>query len=820
MTEPKAAAARVRRLRDLFDAVLDLPSGERAGYLLRAEPDAGLRHEVESLVTMAEHETDARLDIGPALVREAGSSLVGTQIGVYKVVALVGEGGMGRVYEAVRADDQYHQRVALKVVQHGLDSALAMARFRRERQILAGLTHSNIATLLDGGLTDDGRPFLVMEFIEGAPITVWCDANGASVRERLALFRQVCAAVGSAHRNLVIHRDLKPGNVLVTPDGTVKLLDFGIAKMLGDEAEADGLPLTRGGARVFTPEYASPEQIRGDVLTTASDVYSLGVLLFELLAGRRPFVVSSGSTSELEQRVLSETAPRPSAVARAGPQKRVSEDLDLIVLKALRKEPERRYPSVEALDDDVRRWLAGLPVRAHGDAIDYRIGKFIRRNAVAVTAAVLVVAALVGGVVSTAWQARRARAEQATAERTSRFLRELLSSVKPAMEGRDVPASELLDSAAARIGTELAGEPAAQAEIEAVVGRSYQALGHYDPALVHLSRSLRLYERVSGPGSDAAIGALSSVAALHLARGELPLADTLFGRALALQRRRHAEPDTATALLLQYLGSVAHSRGEPAAAERLHREALAIRKRILPPGDDMIAYSLNDVGVALGEQGQWAAAESLHRAAVSILRRNHQRPYPLLADALNGLAGALDLQGKNAAADSAYRAVIALRRQLLGPEHPDYAFTVFNYAGFVFDQGRYTEALALAREVLALRGRTLPESHSAVAAALQTAGRSLDKLGDTEGGGRALMESVALRRRYLPADSWLIANSESVLGEHFTLTREFVQAAPLLRHASLALERALGPNDPRVAAVHRRKAALYAAWGRTDPDPR
>ena len=817
MSEP-AGPERVRRLRELFDAVLDLPTSERAGYLLRAEPDPALRHEVESLVTAAERATDPRLDLGDAARGGDPRSLVGTQIGVYQLVGLLGEGGMGSVYEAARADDQYRQRVALKLVQGGLDSALALARFRRERQILAGLTHPNIATLLDGGVAADGRPFLVMEYIEGAPITGWCDAHGAGLRERLALFRQVCAAVRTAHRNLVIHRDLKPGNVLVTGDGVVKLLDFGIAKMLGDDAEPDALPLTRGGARVFTPEYASPEQIRGDALTTASDVYSLGVLLFELLAGRRPFVASSGSAAELEHRVLTEAPPRPSAVARTEWRARIRGDLDLITLTALRKEPERRYSSVEALDDDVRRWLDGLPVRAHGDAMGYRVRKFVRRNAVAVTAAGLVVAPLLGGVGATTHQARRARAEQATAERISQFLRELLSSVKPATGGRDVPASELLDSAAQRITTELAAQPAVQAEVEGVVGQSYQALGRYDPALTHLSRSLQLQQRVAGPGSDAAIRATNGLAALYLARGEYPRADTLFRRALELQRRRHPEPDSMTALLLQNLGSLAHGRGDPAEAERRHREALAIRQRILPPGDDMIAYSMNDVAVSLGEQSRWAAAESLHRAAVATLSRNHPEPSPLLADALNGLAGALDLQGKSAAADSAYRGVIDLRRKLLGPEHPDYAFTVFNYAGFLFDQGRYAEALGLAREVLALRGRTLPESHTAVAAALQTEGRCLDKLGDTEAGGRALMESLALRRRYLPPDSWLTANSESVLGEHFTMAGDYARAAPLLHHASLVLERTLGPTDPRVATTRKRRAALYAAWGRKDPD--
>ncbi|MDQ6827949.1 MAG: serine/threonine-protein kinase [Gemmatimonadota bacterium] len=819
---------RLHRLRELFDAVMDQPAAERSEYLARAtKDDSMMRLEIEALI-IASETTDSRLSSPLGSDLDGGESpagLVGQRLGAYDVVKLIGMGGMGAVYEAVRADDQYRKRVAIKIVQRGLDSELTLARFRRERQILASLEHPNIATLLDGGVTPDGRPFLVMEFVEGDPITIWCDARKSSLRDRLALFRQVCGAVQHAHKNLVVHRDLKPGNIFVTPDGTVKLLDFGIAKLLGDDASDDAMPLTRGGARPFTPEYASPEQIRGLTLTTASDVYSLGVVLFELLAGRRPHVFPSRAVMDIEQIVLSQPVPRPSmvvtddAAVRRGERsadrlrRKLRGELDQIVLMSLRHEPERRYASVDALDNDLRRHLTGLPIAAQRDWAGYRLRKFVKRNAAAVTASLLVLVALVGGVISTSAQATVARAAQLRAERVSGFLRDLLSSVRPATGGRDVPVSEVLDGAARRISTELVGQPAVRAELEMVIGQSYQSLGRYDDAARHLNEALILRRQINGPTSPEYINAVNNVAGLLSARGELDQADTMLRSALVLKRSSSSKPDTLLALLLDNLGSVAHSKGQEVDGERLHGEALAIRRQVLGPHDDAIAFSLNNMAVARGEQNNWAAAESLHREALAIVKGNHPPPHPLVADVLNALATALDLQGKNEAAESAYVEVINMRRQLLGADHPDYAFSVFNYAMFSFDKGHYEKAMELSQQVLAQRGKSIPESHPSIAASLQTLGRCLDKLGDTTGGRRALEESLELRKKYQPPGSWLVASSEGVLGEHFTLTKDYPKAEQLLLHADEVMSKVLGRDNPRTQTNLKRMISLYDASG-------
>ncbi|MEZ4456969.1 MAG: serine/threonine-protein kinase [Gemmatimonadales bacterium] len=812
---------RLRRLRVLFDAVADLPPAERPGALAAGDPD--LRAEVEALLGAADRTADFLER--PVLARPPAENLVGTRLGPWEVIRLVGRGGMGVVYEAFRADDQYRKRVAIKLVQRGLDSELTFARFRRERQILANLEHPGIATLLDGGVTPDGRPFLVMEFVTGEPITAWCDHRRLPIRERLALFHGIVDAVRYAHLNLVIHRDLKPANILVTEQGAVRLLDFGIAKLVDEDAEPEA-PITRGTSRPYTPQYASPEQIRGAPLTTASDVYSMGVILFELLTGRRPHESDGIGLHDFERRVLESPPPRPSTAVTAAAatargetparlRRRLEGDLDQIVLAALAPDPAARYRSVDALGDDLQRFLEDRPVEVRGPGLGYRVRKFVGRNRLAVATTALIVVGLVGGLVVTSALARRAQQAQNRAERVAGFLQEILSSVRPVTGGRDVPVSEALDSASARLASGLADRPDVRGEVEAVIGGSYDALGRYPEAERHLREAAALLGRTRGEAAVPTLHALNALGNNLLSQGRLEAADTILHRVIDLARPGSAA-DTVRLVALDNLGSLAHRRGASAEAERYHREVLEIRRRILGPNDDLLAVSINNVAVALGEQNRWADAETMHREALAILERNYPEGGTLVADAQNALATALDLQGKTAAADSAYQRVVLMRRRLLGEEHPDYAFTLFTYAGFVLDQGRFDEAARLSRAVLALRGKTLGESHPAVAAALQTLGRCLDRLGDPAGAEAALIESLDLRRRFVPEGSWLVASSESVLGEHYATAYQYQRAERLLTRADTGLSATQGPDAPRTLVNLRRLVALYDAWRRPD----
>ncbi len=823
----------LRRVRQIFDAVIDLAPAARGPALDQLTGgDVALRREVEQVISGAESTVsilESPVAAAPGTTPISASSIVGARLGPYTVIRLIGMGGMGAVYEAVRDDDQFQKRVAIKIVQRDIDSQVTLARFRRERQILASLQHRNIATLHDGGMMPDGRPFLVMEYVDGAPITTWCNARSLPLRERVALFRQVCAAVHHAHTNLIIHRDLKPANILVTDDGTVKLLDFGIAKLLGaDEGTgADGnQPLTRGGARAFTPEYASPEQIRGDVLTTASDIYSLGVILFEVLTGRRPHVTAGRALVDIERAVLDTPVPRPSSVVtddaarlageRTGGRlrQRLHGDLDSIALTALQLEPTRRYPSVEALGDDLRCYLGGLPVQAQRDRRGYRLAKFVQRNRTATVTSALMLLALIGGIVATALQAHRARGEQVQATQVSAFLRGLLASVQPEVGRRDAQVSQVLDSAAKRIDRELAGSPQVEAQIETVIAQSYQGLGRYDDAEPHFKKSLQLRETTGGTRSAAVLVGLRDLAELYLAKGSMDSAGTVLQDAVAREPAGAGTPDSIRAALLSDMGSLAHGQGRNADAERWHRAALAIQQRVYGPTSDIVALSINDIGVAVGDQGRLAESEALARQALEVLRANHPEPNERVAKALAALATVLDFEGKAAPAESAYVETLAVRKRLLGPEHPDYTYTLFNYSMFIFDQKRYREAADYSRQILALRGKTLPESHPSIAAALQTLGRSLDELGDTRAGGQALLESLELRRKYVGPGSWQVASSEGVLGEHYMLLKDYPRAEQTLLQAQQLFDRTVGETNVRTQVNSRRLVALYTAWGK------
>ena len=434
---------RWQKVKDIFQTVVDLQPDKRAVLLATTcADDAELRAEVEAL--LEGHDQASRFIEQPAahLLETAPDkaplpSLIGQQVGPYKVLREIGHGGMGQVYLAVRADDEYKKRVALKIVKRGMDTQDIVRRFRYERQILAGLDHPHIGKLLDGGTTAEGLPYFAMEYVEGKPITDYCDSRKLSTVERLKLFRQVCAAVQFAHQNLVVHRDIKPSNILVAEDGTPKLLDFGIAKLLNPELSGQTIDPTASVLRLMTPEYASPEQVRGEPITTASDVYSLGVVLYELLTGHRPYRTRSRLPHEILRIICEEEPEKPStavsrveevhsrdgsktitltpeAVSRTREgepdklRRKLRGDLDNIVMMAMRKEPQRRYTTVNQLSEDIRRHMEGLPVVARQDKLGYRAEKFVKRNKVVIAAAALITVTLLGGIVATTWQARKA----------------------------------------------------------------------------------------------------------------------------------------------------------------------------------------------------------------------------------------------------------------------------------------------------------------------------------------------------------------------------------------------------------------------------
>jgi serine/threonine protein kinase len=544
---------RWRQVEEIFQTAVERDGAERDNYLTEAcGADADLRSEVESLLA---HEITRTLSGQPfqqaikgaarSLTieqiepKEPGDTLIGWRIGVYRVTSLIGRGGMGAVYLAERDDSQFNQQVAVKIIKRGMDTDFIRDRFLRERQILAGLDHPHIARLLDGGTTKDGLPYFVMEHVAGVSITDYCEVNKLSIAERLNLFRQVCAAVQHAHQKLVVHRDLKPSNILVNRDGAPKLLDFGVAKLLAPDSDGTR---TRTEQRMLTPDYASPEQVRGQTITTAADIYSLGVVLYELLTHRRPHEFKTASPAEIE-RAICETEPaKPSdavsfeTVSAGKMQKQLAGDLDNIVLMAMRKEPERRYQSVEQFSEDIRRHLDGLPVTARADTFTYRAGKFVRRHRFVVAAAALVALSLLGGIVTTTRQARLARAERARAERRFDQVRKLsntflfdfhkeIQNLPGSTRARELAvktALEYLDS----LAQEAADDPALQLELAqayekvgSVQGNpNNQNRGDSAAALVSYRKAMSIYNRLlaNDPSNQRLLGA---IAYLHLSLG-------------------------------------------------------------------------------------------------------------------------------------------------------------------------------------------------------------------------------------------------------------------------------------------------------------
>ncbi|HEX3084925.1 MAG TPA: serine/threonine-protein kinase, partial [Pyrinomonadaceae bacterium] len=520
-------------------------------------------------------------------------SLVGKRVGSYVLVREIGHGGMGSVFLAERPD-QFRQQVAIKLVRPGIASADVLRRFRQERQILAALDHPNIARLLDGGVTDEGLPYLVLDYVDGQAINQYAQRQQLSVTDRLKLFRIICSAIAYAHQSLIIHRDIKPSNILVTEEGVPKLLDFGIAKLLDpDLSETAGHTATE--LKVMTPEYASPEQIKGEQVTTATDTYSLGVLLYELLTGHRPHRFKSRRPDEVARIICEEEPERPSLslsrvedkansngasadaiipesvgmARREQPEKLrrlLSGDLDNIVLMAMRKEPERRYASVEQFSEDLRRHLEGLPVVAHKDTFSYRATKFVRRHKAGATAAALVIIAVISGIAATAWQARTARRERDKEQYINAFLQDMLGAAAPEVRGPDVREIDVLNEASKRAKTELADKPEIMADVLLTLGKTYGSLGQYAQAEADLRAAVDASLRTNGELHATTATSLGWLGMALGEQGKLAEGEQISRRAVELQRKLHPRGSVDLGVALYALGYNLIEKGEPKAA--------------------------------------------------------------------------------------------------------------------------------------------------------------------------------------------------------------------------------------------------------------
>ncbi len=813
MNTPPLSSEQWEQISDLVGRLADLAVDERQAALDAAcRDDPVIRREVVSLLeSLASGAERFDVPLRMASPDRGVSDRSGARVGSYQLVSKIGSGGMGDVYEAVRATDDFTKRVAIKMIHAARSSELLGRRFQQERRILARLDHRNIAALVDGGLSEDGRPYYAMELVAGAPLSAWCEQRGLGTRERVQLFRQVCAAVDYAHRNLVVHRDLKPGNILVTEDGTVKLLDFGVAKLLAPD-DATGDDLTTGSVAAFTPAYASPEQLRGDVITTASDVYALGVVLYELLTGRHPHREPGMGAEDARARALAGRVALPSTIAPAH-RRELRGDLDTIIGTALQVDPQRRYRSAEALGEDLRRWLAGRPIAARPDSAAYRLRMFARRNIVATVATAVGVVAIAAGTVATWHQARvarderdRARREAEKASHVTAFMERMLRSADPRGGGRTVTVAEALDSAAARARTELASQPELQAAVQSSIGATYLGLGRLDDALRELTDALDTRRRV-GLVHDLP-SSLYQVARAYAERGDAAIADSLFRQSLVGYREARPVDSLEVARVLNDLGDVLQYQGKLDEALQVQQEALATRRAIRTAPAEDIAASLNNVAVIVGQQGHMDRAEPLLREAVELIRNARGAEHADVASGLNALAFVLGERGSFAAADSMYREALRIRRNALGPDHPEVTLTLGQYGWLQHDNGKFDSAVVLARTVLERRGRGLPDTHPMVASTLVLLGQSLLATGRAGEAEAPLREALELRVAALPADHWLIAVTKSVLGDCLLTMGRRGEAGPLLQQGLDGLRATRGADH----SLTRQAAARVARW--------
>ncbi len=697
-TRPSLPPERWREVLAAADRALALDLEERQAFVAQCSADdPPLGAELKALLASADSgsalDSPAAVFAGPLLADlSAEPDPVGSQsrIGPYRVVGEIGRGGMGAVYLAERADDQYRKQVALKLLSAGSASdEHRVRRFLEERQILAALEHPDIARLLDGGVTLDGLPWFAMEYVEGEPIDQYCDARNLSIERRLELFHRVCAAVQYAHRHLIVHRDLKPANILGSGDGEVKLLDFGIAKLLGvDAANASGV-LTQTGERVMTPLYASPEQVRGDSVSTASDVYALGVLLYELLAGRHPYRHPTRQPHEVALAILEQELERPSAAVlrpgsapESGPPgvtpeqiaaargstpvklaRRLHGDLEAIVLKAMDKDPKRRYGSAEQLEADIQRHLTGLPVVARPASRLYQTRKFLRRHRVGASATAGVTLLVLGFAIVTEVQSLRVAAERDRAEAVLTHLQNVFgTSVSSPGEDRGVTAREVLDSSAARIERDLSADPEMRARLLFDMGRAYHELGIGGRARQLLEASVALQRR-SSDDRRALASTLLALGGILLEQGEVESAERNYEEALALRRKLLGPRHSDVARTLNGLAAVRLAQGRFPEAEALSRNALAIDRR--QPGDHGVdvAQSLRGVARARLATGDYDEAARLYAEALSLLRERLPEEHLDIAGTVLDLAAALRGKGENRAADSLLRYGVALQRR-------------------------------------------------------------------------------------------------------------------------------------------------------------
>ena len=749
-------------VRKLFSAAKALPADERLPFVANeCGDDEALREQVEALLQASDNDDAAIANIVQSVAADAVGDLSG-QIGPYELIRSIGEGGMGRVFLAQHTDKPFKQQVAIKIVSAGIPTKQLLQRMRAERQILANLNHPNVARLLDGGETENGLPYLVMEYVDGMPLFDYCRQEQLTLEDRLRLFITICDAVQHAHQNLVVHRDIKSSNIFVTADGQPKLLDFGIAKLLRPENIDHTLAVTVADARLLTPANASPEQVTGDPVSAATDVYALGLLLYELLVGLPAYSIDETTGPEFA-RLVCETMPsKPSTRATQSRTVESSDipdrvlrslagDLDTIIMKALRKEPERRYATAAALAEDIQAYLAHRPVAARPDSLAYVFSKFVRRNRMALGASIAFVALAVTAATQIINERNRASLEADNAAAALDFMVETFGSSDPNVtKGDTITAKEVLDRGSTMLKTDDSLSPSARALLGDAIGKVYKNIGLYEPALQQLSASSELHRTLNH--KEALIRSLRDVGSTQSLQGDFEAARTTLEEALVLAKTVYPDDHIEVATTMASLAQEVGNSSQHADSIALFKDALAMRTRLGAPVDINYIKSRYGLGEAQMVTGDFAESEANLREALTHATEQIGLRNSITIDIMQSLAVSLHEAGKLEAAEPYYLQSDALEREVLGDDHPNREYSLTSIGRLYRHMGRYDEAETYLRAAVVAAKKSLGDRNVFTAYDMVNLANFLSSRGNYGEAEPLFAEALDVYEEVLPGD--------------------------------------------------------------------
>lgn len=837
------------KIKELFQQAAELASEERKDFLNReCAGDSALQNEVESLLESF-NKTENFLETPhlktlDLIIQDDSNALLGKRVGNYQIEKKIGDGGMAVIYSAVRIDDQFKKNVAVKFIKRGMDTDEIIKRFRTEQQALASLEHPNIARIIDGGTTENGLPYFVMELIEGVPIHEYCNINKLSTTERLKLFQRVCSAVEYAHRNLIVHRDIKMSNILVTSEGEPKLLDFGIAKLLDHSSEKT--QFTRTGMRLMTLEYASPEQLQGGQITTATDIYSLGIVLFELLTDHKPFKFKNSSPAEIENVICNIIPKKPSTVINEihntllkdgekitiSPEtvstsrrenfqkikKRLNGDIDNIVLKAIKKEPERRYSSVEQLSEDIRKYFAGLPITAQKDSALYRAKKFFERHRTGSIASVIILLLLVAGSIGIIHQADiankerdKAKIEEAKALKINSFLQEIFSSPDPSKEGKDIKVVNVLENAVKKIDVELADQPEIQAALRTTIGTTFQNLGLYNEAIVQFEKAAKTYETIFGENNTKTASSIKNLALAYHYKGRFNKADSLYEKAVNIHTKLGIRNINFAEALNDH-GTLYMDRGKFDKSIENYKKALIIYKEIKDTSGIISVF--NNMGISLDYKNDLNGAENLYRKAIQLTLAWHDENEIKLIHLYNNLAFIYDAKDSIKGTIEMFTKSYEIRKKLLGEDHPEFAMSAYNLGAAKFYNGDFNEAAELINKAKQIWEKSLSKNHLYLGGLYFWLGRINNQKGKPKIAENYLLKSIKIRTNNSLDNA--LALTESELARSYILQGKYKAAEPILLKNFALIRKEEGENHRDTKYVSGLLHQLYSEWNKPE----